>query len=315
MKNAKLSFVLILLVSIVGISNCSNLSVDANEHTVAQTNKAKQFLKQNCLACHSETARESERLAPPFFAIRKHYLKDLPEKEAFEAAMLAFLKDPNEANAKMKGALDKFGLMPKMSFPEEDLKMAIAYLYENDQPKPEHAGKGSKSQPKGQVDEVEIVKKGESIALQTKKVLGKNLMAAIAEGGSAYAVDFCNLKAINLTDSMGEQLNARVKRVSDKNRNSNNAASPEELTFINKFKDMLTQKETPTGELVKRADGYRGIYPIITNQMCLQCHGEVGTDIADLTLDRIQALYPDDLALGYKMNELRGIWVVDFQGD
>lgn len=299
----------------VGISNCSNLSVDANEQTVAQTNKAKQFLKQNCLACHSETARESERLAPPFFAIRKHYLKDFPEKGDFEAAMLAFLQEPKEANAKMKGAIDKFGLMPKMTFPEKDLKLAIAYLYENDQAKPEHAGKRSKSQQEGQVDEAAILKKGESIALQTKKVLGKNLMAAIAEGGSAYAVDFCNLKAINLTDSMGEKLNARVKRVSDKNRNSNNVASLEELTFINKFKDRLAQKETPSGELIKMADGYRVFYPIITNQMCLQCHGEKGSEIANETLEKIQAKYPTDLALGYKMNELRGIWVVDFQTD
>ncbi|PTM03313.1 MAG: hypothetical protein DA405_10790 [Bacteroidetes bacterium] len=315
MKNAKLSLVLVLLVSILGLSNCSNLSVDTKEQTVAQTNLAKQFLRQNCLACHCETARESERLAPPFFAIRKHYLKDYPQKENFEAAMLTFLQEPNEANAIMKGALAKFGLMPKITFPEKDLKLAIEYLYENDQAKPEHAGKGGKSQEKGQVDEAAILKKGESIALQTKKVLGKNLMAAMAEGGSAYAVDFCNVKAINLTDSMGQKLKASVKRVSDKNRNPNNAASLEELTFINKFKDMLAQKEIPTGELLKTADGYRVFYPIITNQMCLQCHGEAGTDIANETLERIRAMYPADLALGYKMNELRGLWVLDYQAD
>lgn len=282
---------------------------------MAQANFGRQFIKQNCIACHSETARESERLAPPFFAIRKHYFKIHPEKEDFEAAILAFLQEPNEANAKMKGAVSKFGLMPKMSFSEKDLILAIAYLYETDQPQPDHAGKRPKSQQNNPVMEADLLKKGQSIALQTKKVLGKNLMGAIAKGGSAHAVDFCKLKAISLTDSMGEKLDAKVKRVSDKNRNPNNAASSEELTFINKFKEAIAKNESPTDQLLKISNGYRGFYPIMTNQMCLQCHGQVGRDVNKETLERIKAKYPADLAMGYKMNELRGIWVVDFQVD
>jgi hypothetical protein len=45
--------------------------------------------------------------------------------------------------------------------------------------------------------------------------------------------------------------------------------------------------------------------------MCLQCHGDPANDISPETLNKIQTLYPDDAATGYKTNELRGIWVVE----
>jgi Protein of unknown function (DUF3365) len=54
-----------------------------------------------------------------------------------------------------------------------------------------------------------------------------------------------------------------------------------------------------------------GYYPILTNAMCLQCHGKPNVDISITTLDKIHALYPDDRATGYVVNELRGLWVVE----
>jgi hypothetical protein len=53
-----------------------------------------------------------------------------------------------------------------------------------------------------------------------------------------------------------------------------------------------------------------GYYPITTNAMCMQCHGDVNTQIKPEVLKNIQGLYSNDLATGYGENELRGIWVV-----
>ena len=54
-----------------------------------------------------------------------------------------------------------------------------------------------------------------------------------------------------------------------------------------------------------------GYYPIITNQSCLQCHGNTKKDIKPKVLEKIDLLYPKDLAINYKNNELRGIWVIE----
>jgi hypothetical protein len=53
--------------------------------------------------------------------------------------------------------------------------------------------------------------------------------------------------------------------------------------------------------------------PILTNGMCLQCHGEPGSDVDETTLAVIRKKYPNDLAIDYGLNELRGIWKVSWK--
>src|SRR5690554_4696328 len=57
---------------------------------------------------------------------------------------------------------------------------------------------------------------GFTYASTTKATLGKNLTGAIMEGGTEHALDFCNVQAMPLTDSMSLVHNAKIKRVSDK---------------------------------------------------------------------------------------------------
>jgi hypothetical protein len=53
-----------------------------------------------------------------------------------------------------------------------------------------------------------------------------------------------------------------------------------------------------------------GYYPIVTNAMCLQCHGTEGVDISPSTQAVIDRQYPDDQATGYGEKQLRGLFVV-----
>jgi hypothetical protein len=46
--------------------------------------------------------------------------------------------------------------------------------------------------------------------------------------------------------------------------------------------------------------------------MCLKCHGTPGQEIQTETLKRIQQLYPNDKAIGYGVNEVRGMWSITF---
>jgi hypothetical protein len=152
---------------------------------------------------------------------------------------------------------------------------------------------------------------GLTYALETKKVLGKYLMGAIQSKGTLHALEFCNTKAISLTDSMSLVYNASIRRVSDKPRNPGNQANPGELKQIETFKKQIAEGKEPTPVVLKKAGIAHFYYPITTNSMCLQCHGKKDKLQPEL-VQKITTLYPEDKATGYSENEVRGIWSISF---
>ncbi|POY38833.1 hypothetical protein C3L50_11945 [Flavobacterium alvei] len=147
-------------------------------------------------------------------------------------------------------------------------------------------------------------------AVETKGVLGKNLMNAINTQGTEKAIEFCSTRAIVLTDSMGTAFNATLKRVSDKPRNPVNKANDNETAFINELKQKISKGEKMTPKFSESDGKITGYFPIETNAMCLQCHGSKDLDIKPNVLKKIVQLYPNDQATGYKENQIRGIFVV-----
>lgn len=175
-----------------------------------------------------------------------------------------------------------------------------------------------KSEPKPeakQVDPAAYTMKGKELATATQKVLGGNLKAAIESKGTEHALEFCNVKAYPLTDSMAVALNAAISRVSDQPRNAANTANEDELAYIAHAKEVLAEGGEVTPKLAQLGDKVVGYYPIITNQLCMQCHGNPDSQIKDATLAKINQLYPADEATGYSEGELRGIWVVEMDID
>lgn len=275
-----------------------------------------QLLESNCFSCHSPDADFNNRVAPPMIAIKKHYIDSDVTLEQFTSELLAFTNNPSEETSKMPGAIKRFGLMPKMSFSEDQVRKIAKYIYYTEIEAPSWFQKHYEEERKKHggaalSEDLSDVDLGRKYALSTKAVLGKNLMAAIQKYGTEGAVTFCNTKAYPLTDSMALALNVSIKRVSDQPRNPLNTANEKELAFIKDAKALLGkgQKIMPQmQEINGKAVGY---YPIKTNKMCLQCHGTANTDVLAPTLEKIAALYPKDQALGYDENELRGIWVVE----
>tara|TARA_B110000046_G_C13024289_1_gene412983 strand:- start:5765 stop:6247 length:483 start_codon:yes stop_codon:yes gene_type:complete len=153
------------------------------------------------------------------------------------------------------------------------------------------------------------VDRGFEYAMATKSVLGKNLKGKINAEGALAAVNFCNLKAVHFTDSMSAVYKAEIKGVSDQPRNANNQANDDELLVINDFKTQLASGEEIVPFTTEKEEHVFGYYPIVTNDMCLKCHGDIG-EIDEAAHSKIQLLYPEDKATGYSTNQLRGIWVV-----
>ena len=54
-------------------------------------------------------------------------------------------------------------------------------------------------------------------------------------------------------------------------------------------------------------------YPITTNTMCLQCHGTPNEQITSTTFNALNKLYPEDKATGYDLDQVRGIWSINFE--
>lgn len=154
---------------------------------------------------------------------------------------------------------------------------------------------------------------GQEMAMKTKAVLGKYLMTAIQDKGTEGAIEFCSSRAIQITDSMSRILGSRLKRVAERNRNPLNIVSAEELAYSKEVNAALARKESPKPRLIESSDAYTAYYPILTEPFCLQCHGDKKTDIKSATLTTINRLYPGDNATGFKLNELRGIWVVEMK--
>lgn len=273
------------------------------------------LIEKNCFSCHSPNASQENRVAPPMVAIKKHYINEHTSLDDFTKDLIRFLNNPSEDISKMPQAVKKFNLMPKMGFSEEDITQIAAYIYHTKLEKPnwfdKHYANEQQKYATAKQEKKTPLALGKSFAMQTKSVLGKNLLKAINTQGTAQAVHFCSTKAIPLTDSMALLLNAQIKRVSDNNRNPNNKANEQELAYIAKAKAQLKNKQEITPEITSFENRNIAYYPILTNKMCLQCHGIPGTDINSATSKVLKSIYPNDKAIGYKENELRGIWVVE----
>lgn len=312
-----LSFTTLAVGLLIGCANDKQQSAEKNETlpiSEAELAEGFQLLETNCFNCHSPNAAMESRIAPPMFAIKNHYIGDGVSRERFVADMVAYMNNPTEENSKMPQAVERFGLMPKMNFSEAQITAIANYLYTTELEKPgwydQHFA-AERQRFLAKQDSLSPLELGQKYAMQTKAVLGKNLLNAINTKGTENALEFCSTKASTLTDSMALALKAKIKRVSDKNRNPKNAANEAELNFINEGKSLLAKGEKVKPKLQEINGKMVGYYPIMTDKMCLQCHGKPNVEILPKTMESIAKLYPKDKATGYAADELRGIWVVE----
>lgn len=155
-------------------------------------------------------------------------------------------------------------------------------------------------------------KEGKEIAENTFKVLSANLKAAMQKGGVKNAVNFCNIKAMPLTDSLSQVYNAEIKRVSHKPRNSHNSANKAEQKILDEYLAQTPEQWKPT--VVENEKGVHTFYaPIPTKGLCLTCHGVVSETLLEENYQTIVELYPNDEAVGFKEGDLRGIWSIKFK--
>lgn len=163
------------------------------------------------------------------------------------------------------------------------------------------------------IDTSAVIEEGRDISQAAFKTLSSNLKQAMKKGGVEYALKFCNIEAMPLTDSLSEHYGIELRRASHQPRNPVNRADSLEMETVKKYLRQIQKNEKLKPATYAHENTISFHAPIrITNPLCLNCHGEPGTDIAQSDFETIQKLYPEDEATGFKMGELRGIWSIDF---
>jgi len=144
--------------------------------------------------------------------------------------------------------------------------------------------------------------------------LKKSLKTVLQESGPIAAVEYCNIAALDITDGISLNKGVILKRTSLKVRNNINIASSWEINILNQF-----EKRKVLGESIGSID-YQEVYfdsnnkpffrymkAIPTGEVCLTCHG---SNIKASLQTRINELYPEDKAYGFKIGDIRGAFSV-----
>ncbi len=146
-------------------------------------------------------------------------------------------------------------------------------------------------------------------ALDAFGILSGELKAAIGTGGLPSAVSVCSEKAPGLLERLSAERGVKIQRRSDRPRNPAHAADARDIEVIAAFQESIALGKAAVPAINDEPGGAVTVrLPIlISDPLCLQCHG-TERDIAADTARTLDDLYPADLARGYKLNDLRGLW-------
>jgi hypothetical protein len=149
------------------------------------------------------------------------------------------------------------------------------------------------------------------------KTFGMNLKGelqkAVKAGGPLSGIAVCNERAMQIAEDTSKDLGLEVGRTSLKVRNSDNAPDNWEQEVLQTFEERKAAGE-PVGELeyyeIVDHDGgktFRYMKAIPTAKVCLACHGDsLSAELAA----KLDELYPDDRARGFKEGDIRGAFTI-----
>lgn len=143
--------------------------------------------------------------------------------------------------------------------------------------------------------------------------LKAELTAAMQQGGPLNAIQVCNTSAPVIADKVSVDQGVALSRVSLRNRNPDNAPLSWQRPVLESFEHRKESGESPASldwsetVTVNGQQEFRYMKAIPAAGLCLQCHGE---HIAPQVSDAINALYPEDNAIGYEEGDIRGAFVV-----
>lgn len=156
----------------------------------------------------------------------------------------------------------------------------------------------------------QFLTEAKSLENDLKSSLMTNLSKKIAEVGPEGAVPFChaNVKPIAKAAAKDRLQKYEFGRTSHKIRNPENQPQAWATQYLKEFEGKK-KGEVKKEYIIHRLENGKRVYlsPLYVEAKCLLCHGE---NISSSVKTKIQELYPQDKATGFKLGEFRGfIWV------
>jgi len=166
----------------------------------------------------------------------------------------------------------------------------------------------------GENDKKALSAEGKKIFMEFGKTLKGHLKAGLKSGGPIEAMDICNKVAPSIASDLSKKHGVTLSRTSLKLRNSGNAPDAWEKNVMLKFEERKAAgeniKKMAYSEIVTE-DGkqiFRMMAVIPTaNKPCLACHG---SKLKPAVINRIDSLYPEDKARGFKAGDIRGAFTL-----
>jgi hypothetical protein len=154
------------------------------------------------------------------------------------------------------------------------------------------------------------VAEAKTIVQEFATTLQGELQAAMKEGGPTNAISVCQDRAPAIAADLAERSGWQVGRTSLKTRNTaRNAPDAWEAEVLADFDARRAAGEDVQpmayAAVVESDDGktFRFMKAIPTTEVCLACHG---SDITPEVAAAIDERYPDDMARGYSLGDVRG---------
>lgn len=159
---------------------------------------------------------------------------------------------------------------------------------------------------------VSYLEKSAALADQLQATLGKRLVAALNEQGTQGAIEVCQLVAQDMTEKVSQENEGiKIRRTALRVRNPLNQPDPLSVSVLEDWTRALGkgQKAEPVLTEIERTIIVHR--PIMTADLCLQCHGEPD-QIPEETRQIIARYYPEDQATGYRAGTMRGAFRIEF---
>ena len=165
-------------------------------------------------------------------------------------------------------------------------------------------------------DDMSIKKEGigyiKQLGFELKSALGKQLKE---DPSGVQALNFCANNADKITKEVNSKLPSHVlvRRTAIKLRNHKyNAYDNTDLKVMKAYEESIaSRKFSPKDIKVVKVDGATRVYkPLITNGVCLKCHG---SNVSSKLQTIIHAKYPNDKAVNFAAGSLRGVVVAQIE--
>ena len=157
-----------------------------------------------------------------------------------------------------------------------------------------------------------ILNEAKNLLKETAKQYKNTLIQGLQHNNLIKALKYCNKEVEQLVSKDNEK-GFTIKRVSLKPRNKNNYPNLYEKEILEKLNklSLIDNKDLALehSDIIKDENNNKFVFAkaIRIKEVCLNCHG---SNINDDLKKEIQKLYPDDKAINYKLNDIRGAFVM-----